>query len=877
MGRPIVYCDSCGKILREEDFSRGKAHEVDHRNFCSDCRPVPIPPPVSSTPSGGFKKISSTRIPAASGRPPSKASHAPVPPAPRTVSKQGLLAVGLGLGALLVVGVIVAVSSSGAKPAVEEEVRMKPATRPTADAPRTAASEESLREPLRKALQHQRQFPNDIGGQIREFTAAVQAVGGTTHEADAKRQLSAVHERVRKELAEVESQASPYAAGEEFGKSLNVLEAARRRYDHIDWIRGVNAVVSRVRTALETARVDVRGKLAAARARNAEDEIARLASRVARWELPGEDAALLPPTAAPAPAPTPAPAPEPPPPVADPFAPRRAQALAAVAARDYDAALAALGTEPGLKEDVDFLRAAQTALLEGTALLLRAPRGKKQVVEFRDPTGAPAKVDDVLLRADATRIEMKFGADSLVIPIGEVAARTIAEAWKARPNAKPEDARGADALCWLEGDLEGLPLPARLKGTPPPADEEARRAFYDAEVLYFDPARNPDALELYRGLLGEHAATAFVRRNRAAIQARLEPLKELVFAGEELKGAGGFKLVPNKRMERCWTSEKDLDPGTSKGNYVELSFPAAPERPLKAFALVGGCCAETFTFHLQATDLKTPDGKAGAGPGEDAAVPVKHTITGLKRRHGDHLGPKAPERWEWVTLPLPKFAEAGLKTLRLLSDQKGFSVALVALSADRTTPPRDLEPKDLERRRGEIPGYLSRGGVQLGSIVLEIWRGIGGGNVDSLRGHAAYPDRPTERTRLRVFESPKDVGDDYGARVRGYVHPPATGDYVFWIASDDNGELWLSTDDDPKTKVVIARQGEWTSPQEYEKRAEQKSMPLRLEAGRRYYIEALLKEGGGGDHVSVRWQLPDGKIEQPIPGARLSPWTGGRR
>jgi hypothetical protein len=45
-----------------------------------------------------------------------------------------------------------------------------------------------------------------------------------------------------------------------------------------------------------------------------------------------------------------------------------------------------------------------------------------------------------------------------------------------------------------------------------------------------------------------------------------------------------------------------------------------------------------------------------------------------------------------------------------------------------------------------------------------------------------------------------------------------------------------------------------------------------LVQGKRYYIEALHKQGVGGDHVSVGWQLPDGTMERPIPGSRLSPF-----
>ncbi|HEX7898732.1 MAG TPA: PA14 domain-containing protein [Planctomycetota bacterium] len=851
MGRPIVYCDACGKLLREEDFTRGKAHEVDNRNFCVECRPLPQETPrtpgrpVPASP----RKSSSQRTPAAAGlRPGSKTSNVPVAPAPPR-SNNGVL-IGLAVGGVALIGLIVAVASSGGapRPAGDEEVRLRPAARPTSD-PTPAAAEDASREPLLKALAVRRARPNDLGAQILALEEAIRALAGTRHEEDAKRELAAARQRVRVELEELDKQSSPYVAAEEFGKALNLLDASRRRYDHPDWIQGVDPLIARVRAALEKAKADIRGRADDARKRKAGDDLSRLSTRVSRWELPDEAAALAAHLVL-TPATDPAPPPPPPPPPPAVVEPKRAEALAHAAARDWEAALAALGEN---KEDVEILRAAQAAAQEGAAALLRAPRGKKIAVDYRDAAGTLTRIDDLLLRADATRLEIKFGESSVVIPIGEVAVRTLADAVRAK------DPRGAAALCWVEGDVEGakgVALPERLKGEGPPPDEAARRPFYLAEQLFFD--RPGESLAAYRALLVDQASSAFVRRNKAAIRARLEPPKEIVFLADELTGAGTFKLVPNKRVERCWTSDGDSD--ARKANYVEATFAAGTDKPLRAFVYLGGCCAETFTAFLQGTEMKA-----------DVDHPLKHTITGLKRKHGDHLGPKEPDRWEWVTIALPKYAEPGTKTLRILTDQKGFSVAMAMISAERAGPPRDLDPKEVERRRADIPGYANRGGLQLGSVTCEIWTGINGGGIGELRNAPGFPDRPTSRGTLTAFEIPKDTADNYGTRVLGHLYPPLTGDYVFWIASDDQGELWLSTDDDPKNKAKIAAVPEWTSPHEFEKHVDQKSKPLRLEAGRRYYIEALQKEGGGGDHLSVRWQLPDGKIEQPIPGSRLSP------
>ncbi|HEV3029912.1 MAG TPA: PA14 domain-containing protein, partial [Planctomycetota bacterium] len=181
----------------------------------------------------------------------------------------------------------------------------------------------------------------------------------------------------------------------------------------------------------------------------------------------------------------------------------------------------------------------------------------------------------------------------------------------------------------------------------------------------------------------------------------------------------------------------------------------------------------------------------------------------------------------------------------------------------------------LEKWRAETPGAaISRASQPAGSILREIFRSIGnGGSVsDLLNAQIFKDDKPTEFGTVSLFESPPGLGIEYGARMRGYVHPPNSGLYIFWVASDDGGELRLSPDEDPAHAKTIGSVPEWTGAREYTKFATQKSQPVELKAGRRYYIEALLKQGIGGDHLSVGWTLPNGIEEKPIPGSRLSPW-----
>ena len=82
--------------------------------------------------------------------------------------------------------------------------------------------------------------------------------------------------------------------------------------------------------------------------------------------------------------------------------------------------------------------------------------------------------------------------------------------------------------------------------------------------------------------------------------------------------------------------------------------------------------------------------------------------------------------------------------------------------------------------------------------------------------------------------------------MHGYLIPPQTGNYTFWIASDDGSALFLSTDENPANVRLVASVSGWTSPRQWDREANQRSAAINLQAGKPYYISALMKEGGGG-------------------------------
>jgi hypothetical protein len=196
-----------------------------------------------------------------------------------------------------------------------------------------------------------------------------------------------------------------------------------------------------------------------------------------------------------------------------------------------------------------------------------------------------------------------------------------------------------------------------------------------------------------------------------------------------------------------------------------------------------------------------------------------------------------------------------------------------------------------------------------GVITVKEFLDIGGGvTIADLTNSAKFPNNPDIVDYATYFEWPQsperdintpppgNVKDSYGIQMQGYFYPPTTGDYIFKIASDDNGRLFLSTDDNPANKKLIALEPQWnparsfdstdrrnaTNPENNSQTYTATEWPTKdpvmggakitLQAGRAYYIEALMKEGGGGDNLAVAVQDPGFAIDAslPIPGQYLS-------
>ncbi|NRA28479.1 MAG: hypothetical protein HRU10_14685 [Opitutales bacterium] len=163
------------------------------------------------------------------------------------------------------------------------------------------------------------------------------------------------------------------------------------------------------------------------------------------------------------------------------------------------------------------------------------------------------------------------------------------------------------------------------------------------------------------------------------------------------------------------------------------------------------------------------------------------------------------------------------------------------------------------------------GDQQTGLIRWEYWDGPT--SLAKLYTHAAYPGSPEVVRYKTSFEGPVDFDDTYATRMRGFISPLQDGFYTFWIVGDNASVLLLSSDDSPlrKRRIAWVPTGQWAHIDEWDKFPTQRSEPVWLESGSKYYIETVHAEGGGQDNIAVAWHA-DASLLEIVGADVLSPY-----
>src|ERR1043166_1628989 len=171
--------------------------------------------------------------------------------------------------------------------------------------------------------------------------------------------------------------------------------------------------------------------------------------------------------------------------------------------------------------------------------------------------------------------------------------------------------------------------------------------------------------------------------------------------------------------------------------------------------------------------------------------------------------------------------------------------------------------------------------ISCGFALQQLYMNISGGLPSDTRASPNFPDRADSTTYITSLEGPLNAFDNYGTRISGYLIPPKSGNYNFFMASDDGGEFLLSSDENPANLTKLCFEPAWNGSRQWTGDAasppnrnpaapENQSSTLfpagiSMTAGQKYYFELVHKEGGGGDNCAVAWQLPGGPVQAKGP------------
>lgn len=203
-------------------------------------------------------------------------------------------------------------------------------------------------------------------------------------------------------------------------------------------------------------------------------------------------------------------------------------------------------------------------------------------------------------------------------------------------------------------------------------------------------------------------------------------------------------------------------------------------------------------------------------------------------------------------------------TITYANDMLPGTVYTISIEGVSDLVPNTMVPANIE--------FTSWVPTDCGGVLFETFdtSSTAGTAINLLTGHPNYPNNPRETFRVPTFSTRSSYTDDtheqFGGRLRALFIPPSSGNWVFYLSSDDAGQVFFNPNGPGESgKTLILN--ETSCCRVYTDNA---SAPFALEAGKAYYLEAIYKEATGGDYLHV-WAGPQGTTPPSAAAASLTP------
>jgi len=159
-----------------------------------------------------------------------------------------------------------------------------------------------------------------------------------------------------------------------------------------------------------------------------------------------------------------------------------------------------------------------------------------------------------------------------------------------------------------------------------------------------------------------------------------------------------------------------------------------------------------------------------------------------------------------------------------------------------------------------------------GFVKVEWWLSIADRTIVE-KGNASAPDHTISSPRFEAASTASSY-NNYVNRLSAMFTPTVSGNYVFFVNSDDASDLYVSTDNTPANKVMVAQETGWSGAWQWtavgggssvtQKRSDQFVDPtsgnppypngIPMTAGTPYYIEQDHQDTGGGNNAEATYK-----------------------
>lgn len=227
MGQEILYCNKCGRKLLGDDFTRGRAHTFNNRQYCATC----LPQDITTGSHKAIKEKPTSRTKKRAGS--SRTARAPA-------NSNGVaIIVGVAAAAIVMVVLIAAVTSSKVEESAPAPIAKSAPPEPVKPPPAAPRPDPALA--------------------VRE------------------------KEKAAVERKELEEKVETYLKNEQYGAALDLLGEARKRRDSVDWTAPIAKRIQELESMLTRIYPPVRekGNLAQLRGSAAEVQVQR--TRLVIW------------------------------------------------------------------------------------------------------------------------------------------------------------------------------------------------------------------------------------------------------------------------------------------------------------------------------------------------------------------------------------------------------------------------------------------------------------------------------------------------------------------------------------------------------------------------------------------------------------------